>query len=149
MKKIVPIVIALVVIILIWQVYPTEKKRLKRDISALKEAVEKENAERVMEYIDPLYVDMSGMVHSELVESISEFFAQVDSIRVQMSGVKMSIDSTDKDNTIFASCSLGLRVVARYEGDRVLAFGGIIKPSPVKAYFRNSDQHYKVYKAEY
>jgi hypothetical protein len=149
MKKIVPVVIVLVVVVLIWQLYPTETKKLKRDILILKQAVEKENTERVMELIDPLYIDMSGMVYSELVGSISQFFAQVDSIRVQMSGMRLSIDSTDKDNTIFASCSLGLRVVARYEGERVLAFGGIIKPGPVKAYFRKSDQHYKVYKAEY
>ena len=149
MKKIVPVVIVLVVVILIWQLYPTETKKLKRDILILNKAVEKENTERVMELIDPLYIDMSGMVYSELVGSISQFFAQVDSIRVQMSGMKLSIDSTDKDNTTFASCSLGLRVVARYEGDRVLAFGGIIKPGPVKAYFRKSDQYYKVYKAEY
>ncbi|MCK4940966.1 hypothetical protein KAS45_02635 [candidate division WOR-3 bacterium] len=149
MKKIVPVVIVLVVVILIWQLYPTETKKLKRDILILKKAVEKENTERVMELIDLLYIDMSGMVYSELVGSISQFFAQVDSIRVQMSGMRLSIDSTDKDNTIFASCSLGLRVVARYEGERILAFGGIIKPSPVKAYFRKSDQYYKVYKAEY
>ena len=149
MKKIVPVVIVLVVVILIWQLYPTETKKLKRDILILKKAVEKENTERVMELIDPLYIDMSGMVYSELVGSISQFFAQVDSIRVQMSGMKLSFDSTVKDNTIFASCSFGLRVVARYEGERVLAFGGIIKPGPVKAYFRKSDQYYKVYKAEY
>ena len=89
------------------------------------------------------------MVRTELVETINQFFAQVDSIRVQMSGMKLSIDSTDKDNTIFASCSIGLRVIARFEGDRVLAFGGIVKPGPVKAYFKKYDQHYMVYKAEY
>lgn len=149
MKKILPVVVVLVVIILVWQLYPTEKKRLKRDILTLKHAVEEENTETVMEYIHPQYLDMSGLGYNEMMESISRFFAQVDTIRVQMKGMKISIDSTDKENTIFASCSLGLRVVARYEGDRVLAFGGIVKPRPVKAYFKKSDEHYKVYKAEY
>ena len=149
MKKVLPVVVVLAVVIVIWQVYPTEKKRLKSDISALKDAVEKEDTERVMEYIDPEYLDISGLAHSELVETISQFFAQVDSIWVQMRGMKLSIDSTGQDNTIFASCSLGLRVIARFEGDRVLAFGGIVKPGPVKAYFKKSDQHYRVYKAEY
>ena len=149
MKKIIPVAIVLVVIILVWQLYPTEKKRLKNDILTLKQAVEDENTERVMEFIHPQYVDASGMGHNEMMESIGRFFAQVDTIRVQVKGMKMSIDSTDKDNTIFASCSLGLRVIARFEGDRVLAFGGIVKPGPVKAYFKKSDQHYKVYKAEY
>lgn len=149
MKKILIVVILLVAIILIWQLYPTEEKRFKRDISALKDAVEKEHIERVIEYIDPQYADVGGMVYSELMETIEQFFAQVDSIKVQIRGQKVSIDSTDRNNTIFASCSLGLRVVARHEGDRVLAFGGIVKPSPVKAYFKKSEQHYKVYKAEY
>jgi hypothetical protein len=149
MKRILPVVVIVIVVIVIWQVYPTEKKGLKGDILTLKDAVEKEDAERVMEYIHPEYLDVSGMAHSELVETISQFFAQVDSIRVQMRSMKLSIDSTDEDKTIFASCSLGLRVIAQFEGERVLAFGGIVKPGPVKAYFKKSDTHYKVYKAEY
>jgi hypothetical protein len=73
----------------------------------------------------------------------------VDSIKVQMSGLQLSIDSVTEENIVFASCSLGLRVTARYEGERMLAFGGIIKPNPVKGYFRKSGKYYMVYRAEY
>jgi hypothetical protein len=31
----------------------------------------------------------------------------------------------------------------------MLAFGGIIKPNPVKGYFRKSGKYYMVYRAEY
>ena len=42
MKKILSAVVIVIVVIVIWQVYPTEKKRLKGDILTLKDAVEKE-----------------------------------------------------------------------------------------------------------
>jgi hypothetical protein len=149
MKKIFVVVGIIVMIIVIWQVYPTEEKRLRRDISALRKAFEIEDTAGVAGYIDTSYQELGGLSYDEILETIAQFFAQVDSIKVQISGLQLSIDSVTEENTVFASCSLGLRVTARYEGERMLAFGGIIKPSPVKGYFRKSAQYYTVYRAEY
>jgi hypothetical protein len=49
----------------------------------------------------------------------------------------------------FASCSLGLRVLARYEGERVLVFGGVVHPTPVRAFFRKAGKNYILYHAIY
>jgi uncharacterized membrane protein YvbJ len=149
MKKILVVIGILIVVIVIWQVYPTEKKRLRRDINALEQAFENEDTAGLVGYIDPSYQEMGGLSYSEIIETIAQFFAQVDSIKVQMNGLQLSIDSVTEENIVFASCSLGLRVTARYEGERMLAFGGIIKPNPVKGYFRKSGKYYMVYRAEY
>jgi hypothetical protein len=149
MKKILVVVGIVVVIFIVWQVYPTEEKRLRRDINTLKNTFENEDAKGVAGYIDTSYQDFGGFTYVEITETIERFFSEVDSVNVQMRGLELNIDSVTEENVIFASCSLGLRVLARYEGERVLAFGGIVKPSPVKAYFRKSGQHYRVYKASY
>lgn len=149
MKKILVVTGIVIMIIVIWKLYPTEEKRLRRDINTLKKTFENEDAKGVTGYIDTSYQDLGGLTYGEITETIERFFSEVDSIRVQMSGLELNIDSVTEENVIFASCSLGLRILARYEGERVLAFGGIVKPSPVKAYLRKSGQQYKVYKASY
>ena len=149
MKKILVVVGIVVVVIVIWKLYPTEEKRLRSDISRLEKAFENENTVEVTGYIDTSYQDLGGLTYNEITETIERFFLEVDSIKVQMSNLELSIDSVTEENVVFASCSVGLRILARYEGERVLAFGGMIKPSPVRAYFRKSSQYYRVYKASY
>ncbi len=149
MKKIILVLLGLVFIIIIWQLYPTEKKRFKSDINDLKNAFENENTALVIDYLDPSYEDFSYMTRDGFVEAIERFFEQVNSIKVQMSGLKLNIDSIGENNVVYASCSLGLKVLASYEGERVLAFGGLVHPSPVWAWFRKSDGKYRVYQAKY
>lgn len=149
MKKILLIPIAIIIITVIIRLIPTEKDYFKKDITSLKTAVEREDKITVLLYVDELYLDRYNTTYDELMRSMNDFFATFDSIRVVMSGLKVKIDSTDKEKTIFASCSLGLKVFARYEGERVLVFGGIIKPDPVRAFFKKSGEHYRIYTAEY
>jgi hypothetical protein len=143
------ILVVVVVVIIVWLWYPTEKRKLKSDIRSVKKAVETEAVDEIMEYIDLQYLDAKNLTHDEIVAVIVQFFAEVDSIRVQMGGMKMSIDSTGNRKVIFASCSLGIRVIARYEGERILAYGGIVKPGTVRARFRKTGDKYKIYYAEY
>jgi len=150
MKKTIWLILVVSVIaILVWVRYPTEKRRLKSDIQSIRKAMENESADKVIEYIDFEYRDANNLSYDEIVAVITQFFAEVDSIKVQMGGMKMSIDSAGKEKGIFASCSLGVRVFARYEGERVLAYGGIVKPGTVRARFRKADDKYKIYYAEY
>ncbi|UCG91917.1 MAG: hypothetical protein JSV97_12780 [candidate division WOR-3 bacterium] len=149
MKKIALIIIGVVIVIMIMRLMPSEKDRLKRNIYSLRDAVEREEKTLVLQYIDEAYLDRYNTVYEELIVSIDDFFKAFDSIRVVMSGLNVKIDSTDAQKTIFASCSLGLKVFARYEGERALVFGGIIKPDPVRAYFKKSGEHYRIYAAEY
>ena len=149
MKKILPVLTVIAVMVAIWQLYPTEKRKLRRDIARLERAVEAENADEIVNYIHPSYQDSSGMTYDEMLRVITEFFSQVDSINIQMSGLKLSIDSLDKDHATLASCSLGLRVLARYEGERVLVFGGIVHPASVRAFFKKAGNNYILYHAIY
>jgi len=149
MKKLLLIIAVIAIIILVWMLYPTEKRKVKNDITELRKAVENEDIEGITEYIDPQYQDASGMTYDEIMELIKQFLEEVDSIKVQMSGMKLNIDSTSNGDVIFASCSLGLRVLARFEGERVLAFGGIVHPASVHAFFKKSDGMYRVYYVQY
>jgi hypothetical protein len=150
MKKIAIIIIGIfLLVIVIITLVPREQDYFKRDIGALRKAVEAEDRERVLQHIDETYLDQYSMTYPGLVSAIDDFFARFDSIRVVMSGLKVWIDSTDTRKTIFASCSLGLKVFARYEGERALVFGGIIKPNPVRAYFKKSEGRYTIYAADY
>ncbi|KPK62579.1 hypothetical protein AMJ83_10455 [candidate division WOR_3 bacterium SM23_42] len=149
MKKIYVAIAIIVLVIMVWKLIPTEKRKLEKDILNIRKAFENENAQQVVQYIDPAYQDLSGRTHEEITQVIAQFFTEVDSIRVQMSGLKLSIDSTDEDNVTFASCSLGIRVLARYEGEKVLAFGGVVRPGPVRAFFRKTADRYRIYHAEY
>jgi hypothetical protein len=150
MKKFVwPVLAGLVIVALVWVLYPTEERQLKAGIRALRRAVEREAMNEVIEYLDPAYEDAHGLTYAGVVPVIEQFFAGVDSIVVQMSGLKVTIDSVGRDKTVFASCSLGVRVVARFEGERVLAYGGIVRPGTVRARFRKIGSRYLIYRAEY
>lgn len=150
MKKVGWVILAVAIIaILVWIWFPTEKRRLKSNIRSIQKAVEVESTDEIVEYIDLQYSDVNGLTRDEIVSVIIQFFAEVDSIKVQLGGVEVNIDSTGKEKTVFANCSLGVRVLARYEGERVLAYGGIVKPGTVRAYFRKTNDKYKIYYAEY
>jgi uncharacterized membrane protein YvbJ len=149
-KKIILAIIAvIIVIILIIKLIPNEKTRFKNDIKALKSAVEHEDRTETFKYIDTTYLDRYNMSYEEFVNIIDNFFEQVEDIKIVISGMKVRIDSSDAQNNIFASCSLGLKVFAKLEDEKVLIFGGIIKPAPVRGWFKKSDKYYKVYAAEY
>ena len=149
-KKIALIALAAIIIVIILvMAIPTEKDRVKKDIKALKNAVEAENKIETLKFLDEEYNDKYNINHKEFAALIDDFFRQFDSIKVVMSGLKVTIDSTDKQKNIFAQCSLGLKVFARYGGDKVLIFGGVIKPTSVRAYLRKTASHYKIYYTEY
>lgn len=149
-KKIIFIIIGVVVItIALIILLPTEKKRLKNDIKAFSDAVEKENKAEALKYIDVSYLDRRKMTYEMFANSMDNIFNQFDSINVIISGLKIEIDSIDDNKTIYASCSLGLKIFAKYEGDRALVYGGPVKPASVKALFKKSNKNYKVYCVEY
>lgn len=136
------------ILFMIIKLLPDEKKNLIRDINALKNAVEKEDAGRVLNYLDKDYLDKHQLDFNGLKSTINEFLNAADSINIMMSGLKVWIDSSSH-NAIYAHCSLGLRVIAKYENEKVLVFGGVIQPASVKGYFRKQRENYKIYSAEY
>jgi hypothetical protein len=148
-KLLLCIVIAIIAAVIFIKLLPNEKDRVANDIKALKKAVEEKNKVNVLNYVEINYKDKYNTNYEELTNAIDDFFSQVDSIKVLMSGMKVSIDSTNKNNEIFAGCSLGLKVFANYEGYKGIVFGGLIKPASVHAYFKKSNNHYKIYSAEY
>ena len=113
-KKFLIVPLLIIIVIIIWLFYPTEERRLKRDIMQLKKAVEGESIEEISTYIDDHYCDDNELRRDDLIDAIGRFFAEVESISVQIKGLKVMIDSTADDNTVFASCSLGVRVLAMY-----------------------------------
>jgi uncharacterized membrane protein YvbJ len=146
------ILIAIIIFIaayIIVKCLPNEQARVKQDINAFAKAVEQENKTVVLLYIDETYTDNHGMDYEVFVNNLAHLFNTADSIRVKITGLEINIDSIDAQNIIFASCSLGLKVFARYEGERTLVFGGFVKPNPVRAFFKKRGDHYKVYSAEY
>ncbi|MGB3477799.1 MAG: hypothetical protein WBB67_01420 [bacterium] len=153
-KKLVILIVVVIVIALyiIVKCLPNEQARVKQDINAFAKAVEQENKRDVLSYIDEMYIDNHGVDYEVFVNNLAHLFNTADSIRVKITGLEINIDSADAQNIIFASCSLGLKIFARYQGDRVLIFGGFVKPNPVRAFFKKTDEtnnHYKVYTAEY
>ncbi len=149
MKKIVLLIgIPLIVIVAIRNIFPTEKERVKRDINALRRAFEKEHASEALMYIDSSYSDQNNMTYEVLANTMHDLLLEIDSCKVVISGLTVTIDSIAHATT-YASCSLGLKVLGRYERERVIVFGGIVKPASVRAYLKKSDKHYAVYSAQY
>ena len=128
---------------------PTEKGRFKQDIRAFKQAVEQENIPTALYYISPEYEDRKGMNFELFSQTIESITAEFNSLDVSISGLKVFIDSTDDQGTFFAHCSMGLKLFARYQGDRTLLYGGIVKPASVKAWFKKTAERYQVYDATY
>jgi len=147
--KMVSIIAVLIILVfIIVRLLPNEKRNLIRDINDLKDAVENENINKTLDYFDKDYLDQHSLNFNDFYSMVEEFFKSADSINIMMSGLKVWIDST-RNNTIFAHCSLGLRVVARYENEKVLVFGGVIQPASVKGYFKKVKNFYRIYSAEY
>ncbi len=148
-RYILPVVIALILIVIIVKLLPDEKKMLRRDIAALKKAVEQEDRTAILQYIDPNYRDEQGLDYEHLTAIIDGLLDNGDSINIMLSGLRVKIDSVVEPKTTYASCSLGLRVIAKYENEKVLVYGGVIQPGSVKAYFRKQKDYYRVYRAKY
>lgn len=127
----------------------SEQERATKHIKALAAAVENEQRDVVLDYIDSMYLDQRNMNYAQFVAMIDEFFSTLDHVNVQIHNLKVTVDSTQADTAFFASCSLGLRVTARHEEDRVLVFGGLVKPTPVYAYVKRTGAYYKLYDAKY
>lgn len=143
------IITGIAVYVIIQVLTISEQERAAKHIKALAVAVENEQREIVLNYIDSSYLDQRNMNYAQFVTMIDEFFTSLDHLSVQIHSLKVTIDSTQADTAFFASCSLGLRVTARHEEDRVLVFGGLVKPTPVRAYLKRTDAYYKLYDAKY
>jgi len=150
MKKVI-ITLSLIIIIagLVIKLIPSENKRLANDIKLLKKAVEKEDKLATLLYLDSAYQDKNGLDYENLTATIDDFFKDFDAVKISMNNIKIRIDSITIAKTIFATCSLGLKVFAKYGTDKVIVFGSVIHPTPVRAYFKKNTNHYKLYSAEY
>lgn len=153
MKKILipaAVIIAILCVYFIIQAMTlSEEERAAKHIKALAAAVEQEQRDLILNYIDSTYLNHRSMNYTQFISMIDEFFVSLHSISVQIHNLEVTIDSVHADSAFFASCSLGLRVTARHEEDRVLVFGGLVKPTPVRAYLKKTDTYYKLYDAEY
>lgn len=143
------IVIGIAVYVIVQVLTISEQERAAKHIKALAAAVENEQRDIVLNYVDSMYLDQRNMNYPQFVAMIDEFFTSLDRVNVQIHNLKVTIDSTQADTAFFASCSLGLRVTARHEEDRVLVFGGLVKPTPVHAYLKRTGAYYKLYDAKY
>lgn len=141
--------VILLAVVLIILLMPNEKKRVTRDIRALEQAVEHRDKTLALHYISASYDDPKGLDYGGLTQIIDNMFLNSSSIEIILSNLKPSIDSTDHSHCIFASCSLGLRVFAVVDSQKVLLYGGVIQPSPVRAYFKKASDRYELYSAEY
>jgi hypothetical protein len=143
------IIVTICVYFVIQALTLNETERATKDIRALAAAVEHEQRDAVLNYVDSTYLDQRSVSYTQFFTMIDEFFASLHNINVQIHNLQVTIDSVHTDTAFFASCSLGLRVTARHEDDRVLVFGGLVKPSPVRAYLKRTGAYYKVYDAQY
>ncbi len=150
-KKLIFLIIIGIVVIAIFLVkfLTAERNFLINDIRQLKIAVEKKNKNMVLSYVDKAYQDKNDLSYNDLIAGLDNLFNDYDSIKITLNDMKTKIDSIDKEKCIYASCSLGLKIFGRYQDDRVLIFGGFINPAPVHACFKKTQEHYKVYYAEY
>ncbi len=143
------LVITVILIVIILRLLPDEKNILRRDIKAFKKAVEQEDRTAIFQYIDPYYEDEQGLDYEHLIAIIDGLLGNGDSLNIMLSGLRVKIDSVVEPKIIYASCSLGLRVIAKYENEKVLVYGGVIQPGSVRAYFRKQKDYYRVYRAKY
>jgi hypothetical protein len=149
-KRIFLIALTVILCVAVIKLWPaSEEEHVKNDIEALKEAVEKKDTTLIFSYIDRSYSDKDFANFEELETGINDFFAAFDSISILMSNIKVNIDSVDEQQTAYATCSLGLKVFAEYEGDKVILYGGIVKPAPAQVYLKKVEGHYKIYHAVY
>lgn len=142
------VLLAIITIVIIVRSIPREEDRVKHDINTFKTAVEKEERQAVLTFFDPGFTDNHAQTYGIVVNEIQNLFDQFDSISITITGMQVTIDSSSAAG-IFASCSLGLKVFARYGSDRVILYGGVIRPATVRAFFRKTDSRYTVYKAIY
>lgn len=149
MRIILLVITSLIIIFIAIRLLPDEKKRLVRDINNLKYSVEKEHKTMILNYIAKTYKDDNGLDYENLISIIDELLTNGDSINIMMSGLKVKIDSVDENRIFFASCSLGLRIIAKYENEKVLFYGGVIQPASIRAYFKRQKDFYQVYSAKY
>jgi hypothetical protein len=147
-KILIAALVAIIAVIIIVRSIPREEDRVKRDINAFKTAVENKERQAVIDFFDPGFTDNHTQTYEIVAHEVQNLFDQFDSISIAMTGLQVTIDSSAA-GIIFASCSLGLKVFARYGTDRVILYGGVIRPAAVRAFLRKTGSRYTVYKAIY
>jgi len=145
---IIAVIAVIITALIIIKNLPNEKKKAVRDLKILAQNVEQEYWDAMVPYLDPAYADRAGLSYQELPGIFGDLFRELDSIEVKLSNIKPRVDST-RGPTVFASCSLGVQVFARAGGDRVIVFGGVVKPAPVRAYLKKFGGRYRLYSADY
>jgi len=150
-KKLILIVIFILafVIALVFLLSHNEKRQIKQDVRSLKTAVENKNIDAAFQYISIDYHDLNHRDFESFSYSIKQLIDSFDSINIIVTGIKVRIDSVNSSKTVFAACSMGLKIFARYEREKTLVFGGIIKPASVQAYLKKSGRNYQIYYAQY
>ncbi|OGC42160.1 hypothetical protein A2Y85_01000 [candidate division WOR-3 bacterium RBG_13_43_14] len=141
--------VTIFIIAAIFILSPKEKKRIKQDITSLKTAVAHKDINEALQYISRDYNDGHHNNFESFSYSIQQLIDNFDSINIIMTGMKISIDSVNSAKTVFAACSMGLKIFARYEREKTLVFGGIVKPASVKMYLKKINSNYQIYHAQY
>ncbi len=141
--------IIIFIVAVIFILSPNEKRRIRHDLNALKTAVESKNINEALLYVSRDYYDQHHNDFESFSYSLQHLVDNFDSIKVTLTGIKVTVDSVDSSKIVFAACSMGMKVFARYENEKTLLFGGIVKPASVKAYFKKSNRNYQIYHARY
>jgi hypothetical protein len=136
------IIILFTAVILVYVLYPTEKKRIKKIIESCREAVKNENINLLMEHISFNYSDDYGGSYLQLKKRMELAFNRFDDIDITADIMNIAIEDKQADAEIKMS------VIASEGNNRGYLIGDAGSDQDIKLYLEKSPFEWKVIKVE-
>lgn len=125
---------------LIFVLYPTDEKRIKRVIAGSEEALSKEDIDGLFEYISYNYRDEYGNSYLILKKRMEIVFKRLNDIETERNLLRITVQEKS------AEAELNVRVIASEGAAREYIIGDSVTWQGIKVYFEKSPYKWKIVK---
>ncbi len=129
-------------LILIFVIYPTDEKQIKKIINAGEKAVKAEDLAGVMKHISYNYMDDHGNSYLQLKNTLQTVFKYVDDIEVEKDIIEILVEKNS------AEVVLSVSVLASEGEDRGYIIGDAVRAETVKVFFEKSPHKWLITRVE-
>lgn len=134
--------ILLLSLILLFVLYPTDERQIKRIISNAEKAIVSEDIVQLMEFISYNYSDAYGNGYLHIKKTMQNVFTHLNNIETERNINKISVKES------YAEAELSVRVTASEGGSRGYIVGDAGKAETIKVFFEKSPHKWLITKVE-
>jgi len=135
-------------LILLFVLYPTDEKRIRKIINNAEKAIASENIDKLMEVISFNYKDDYGNGYLQIKKTMEMVFKRLNGIEIEKNIIKISVkeDSAEAELSVRVNASRHGEATEGEEKGYVIGDAG--KAETIKVFFENSPHKWLITKVE-